>query len=162
MTLSVYEVLQGLGIAYTLHEHEAAFTVEQARRIYGHLPGAHCKNLFLRNKKGDRHYLAVVEAAKRVDLRALRQALGERSLTLASPERLLAHLRLTPGSVTPFGLIHDTARAVRVVVDQDLLREPLLNFHPDRNTATLAVSGADFRRFLAHCGNEVRVVEIPA
>ena len=62
MTEDIYQVLDGLAIHYTVTEHEAAFTVEQADHLYGHLPGAHSKNLFLRNKKGNRHYLVVVES----------------------------------------------------------------------------------------------------
>jgi len=161
VSAELFRLFGELGIAYTLHEHEAAFTVEQAERSYGHLPGAHTKNLFLRNKRGDTHYLVIVPARKRVDLKTLRGMLGESALSFASPERLLAHLGVIPGSVTPLGLIHDTARAVTVVLDAALLREAALNFHPNTNTATVTISRADFERFLAHRGNPVRTVEIP-
>ncbi len=158
----IYRVLEQLGIRYGRHDHEAAFTVEQADRIYGHLPGGHTKNLFLRNKKGDRHYLVTVRSDKRVDLKALRGVLDEATLTFASPERLMAHLGVTPGSVTPLGLIHDRAHAVTVILDRDLLAMERLNFHPNANTATVTLTQADFQRFLRHCGNAVRTVEIPA
>lgn len=157
----IYRVLEELGIRFERHDHEAAFTVEQADRIYGHLPGAHTKNLFLRNKKGDRHYLVVVQSSKRVDLKALRGLLEEATLSFASPERLMAHLGVIPGSVTPLGLIHDRAHAVTVVLDRDLLAMEQLNFHPNANTATVTLTQADFQRFLQHCGNAVRTVEIP-
>jgi Ala-tRNA(Pro) deacylase len=161
MSADIYAVLDGLGIRYAKREHAAAFTVEQADHLYGDLPGAHSKNLFLRNKKGDRHYLVVVRSDKRVDLRALRDVVGEATLSFASPERLLAHLGVTPGAVTPFGLINDGLRAVHVILDQDLMRVEQLNFHPNVNTATLTLARTDFERFLSHCGNPVRVVEIP-
>ncbi len=158
MTEDIYRVLDGLAIHYTVTEHEAAFTVEQADHLYGHLPGAHSKNLFLRNKKGDRHYLIVVESHKQVDLKALRGALGESTLSFASPQRLMASLGLHPGSVSPFGLINDRDKAVRVVMDRDLLACDVLNFHPNVNTATLSLSRSDFERFLEHCGHEVRMM----
>lgn len=158
--VQLYALLDELGIAYERYGHEAAYTVEQADAFYGHLPGGHSKNLFLRNKKGDRHYLVVAESHKPVDLKALRGVLGESTLSFASPERLWRHLRLTPGSVSPLGLMHDAAQAVTVVLDRDLLEHDVLNFHPNINTATVAIGREDFRRFLAHCGHEVRVLEL--
>ena len=160
MTEPLYRLLDTLGIAYRVTEHEAAFTVEQADHLYGHLPGAHTKNLFLRNKRGDRHYLVLVPSHKPVDIKALKARLDESTLSFASPERLLRHLGLTPGSVTPFGLINDPGHIVTVVLDRDLLAADTLNFHPNRNTATLTLARADFQRFLEHMGHEVRVVEL--
>ena len=160
MPQDIYQVLDQLGIPYTRHDHEAAFTVEQADQLYGHLPGGHFKNLFLRNKKGDRHYLLVAESHKPVDLRFVRDAVGESSLSFASPERLLAHLGLTPGSVSPFGLINDAERKVSVLLDADLFSHDTLNFHPNINTATLTVPREGFQRFLEHMGHAVRVVEL--
>ncbi len=159
MSNDIYQVLDGLGIAYTVTEHEAAFTVEQADHLYGHLPGAHTKNLFLRNKKGDRHYLVLVESHKQVDLKALRGKLGESTLSFASPERLQRYLGLTPGSVSPFGLINDGQRAVKVLVDRDLFSAETLNFHPNINTATVTLARTAFERFLAHVGHELEPVD---
>lgn len=156
----IYAVLEELGIAYARHEHEAAFTVEEAEQFYGDLPGGKSKNLFLRNKKGDRHYLLVAEQHRPVDLKALRAKLGESTLSFASPERLRRHLGLTPGSVSPFGLINDGAKAVVVLLDSLLMQADPLNFHPNINTATLTVARADFERFLSHTGNEVRLIDL--
>jgi Ala-tRNA(Pro) deacylase len=160
MTEPLYRLLDELGIRYRVTEHEAAFTVEQADHLYGHLPGAHTKNLFLRNKRGDRHYLVLVHSHKQVDIKALKLRLAESTLSFASPERLLRYLGVTPGSVTPFGLVNDPERAVTVILDRDLLAADTLNFHPNRNTATLTLSREDFQRFLAHGGHEVRLVEL--
>ena len=162
MSGELYRVLDGLGIAYTVTEHEAVFTVEEAHRCYGHLEGGHTKNLFLRNKKGDRHYLVVAESTRTVDLKALRGLLEESALSFASPQRLLTHLGLTPGSVSPFGLIHDEARHVIVVLDAQLMNHAVLNFHPNVNTATLSLASADFRRFLEHLGHELRLAVLDA
>jgi Ala-tRNA(Pro) deacylase len=95
-----------------------------------------------------------------VNLKALRAKLGESTLSFASPERLQQHLGLTPGSVSPFGLINDGANAVVVLLDTVLMQTDPLNFHPNINTATLTVARADFERFLSHAGNEVRLIDL--
>ena len=104
----------------------------------------HCKNLFLRNQKGNRHYLVVLEHSKRADLKAVADQIGDGKLSFASPERLMTHLGLTPGSVSPFGLINDRDHAVRVVLDRDLKSADALAFHPNINTATFVIAAADF------------------
>ncbi len=157
----IYQVLERLAISYRKFDHPAVFTVEEANLHRGKMVGGHSKNLFLRNKKGKRHYLLVVESDLPVNLAEIKGLLGESSLSFASPERLQKYLGLTPGSVSPFGLINDTENDVVVIVDQGLLRHEVLNYHPNVNTATLAVSREDFQRFLAESGNEVRYLEFP-
>ena len=152
--------LDALGIASTRHDHPPVATVEEAVRHWADIPATHCKNLFLRNQKGDRHYLVIVEHAKRVDLRRLADQIGDGKLSFASPERLRTHLGLTPGSVSPFGLINDSSRGVRVVIDRDLKAATRLSFHPNINTVTLTIANADFARFLEACGNVVQYVSV--
>ena len=148
--------LDALGIPYTLHEHPPVFTVEEAEAHWAGIEAAHCKNLFLRNQKGTRHYLVVLDHRKQADLKALAQKIGDDRLSFASPERLLKYLGLTPGSVSPMGLIHPGAREVIVVLDAGLLASERVGFHPNRNTATITVATADFLRFLESTGNVVR------
>jgi Ala-tRNA(Pro) deacylase len=157
---AVYRVLEELRIAYTRHEHPPVFTVEQAEEHWAAIPATHCKNLFLRNKKGAAHYLVIVAASKQVNISALTAKLGEDRLSFASPERLATHLGLTPGSVSPFGLIHPGARNVRVVIDADLRESTDVAFHPNVNTATIVLVWRDFERYLEHRGNIVRYVQI--
>lgn len=154
--IKVYEVLEKLGISFSRHEHPPVFTVEQAQQHWVGIAGAHCKNLFLRNKKGNRHYLVILEHTKNADLRKLTEKLGEDRLSFGSPERLKRLLGLDPGAVSPFGLINDSQKEVIVVMDQDLRRAELVNFHPNVNTATVGISVADFEKFLAWAGNSVR------
>jgi Ala-tRNA(Pro) deacylase len=156
----VLDTLDRLGLSYVRHEHPPVFTVEDADKYWTDLRGTHCKNLFLRNKKGNRHYLVVAPTSRAVDLRALNRILQEDRLSFASPERLKRYLGLKPGSVSPFGLINDTAKEVRVILDEDLKNSSYLGFHPNINTATLDVSFADFEKFLAWCGNEVRFLRL--
>jgi Ala-tRNA(Pro) deacylase len=156
----VHERLKTLGIAYDLYEHPPVFTGDEAALHWKEIPGAAVKNLFLRNKKGDRHYLVILGIEKQADLRRLVKVIGDDRLSFASPERLMTHLGVTPGSVSPFGLIHDQQRAVHVIVDSDLRTAERLIFHPNDNTASLTIAGADFVRFLDEQGNAVRWITL--
>src|SRR5438105_9793793 len=104
---SVTARLAELGITFTRHEHPPVATVEAAEAHWAGIDATHCKNLFLRNQKGDRHYLVIVVHSKRADLRAVADQIGDGKLSFGSAERLMTHLGVTPGSVSPFGLIHD-------------------------------------------------------
>ena len=157
----VYAALDALGIPFERHEHPAVFTSEEAALHWGPIHGTQCKNLFLRNKKGDRHYLVVLEISKRADLKEIVRLVGDDRLSFGSPERLMAELGLTPGSVSPFGLINDPDGSIRVLIDQDLRGAERLIFHPNINTASVVVSWSDLERFLATRRNSVRVVSLP-
>ncbi|TEU04045.1 MAG: prolyl-tRNA synthetase associated domain-containing protein, partial [Candidatus Aminicenantes bacterium] len=143
----VYEVLESLEVSYVRHEHPPVFTVEEAEKHWKDITGAHCKNLFLRNKKGNRHYLVVLESTKRADLKSLEKQLGEDRLSFASPERLMRYLGLDTGAVSPFGLLNDSQKEVQVIIDQDLQEAETINFHPNVNTATIGLSFSDFQKF---------------
>ena len=158
--LRALEALDALGIAYTLHEHPPVFTVDQAEKYWAGIEAAHCKNLFLRNAKGTRHYLVVLDHRKQADLKRLAQKIGDDRLSFASAERLLKYLGLTPGAVSPMGLIHEGARDVIVVLDAGLLASERIGFHPNVNTATITVATPDFLRFLDSRGNVVRRLDL--
>ncbi len=154
----VYDALDALGIDFARFTHPPVFTVEEAEPYWAGVPAAHCKNLFLRNAKGTRHYLVVLAHSKKADLRALSARLGDDRLSFASADRLMRFLGLTPGAVSPFGLIYDSARDVIVVLDADLPDTERIGFHPNVNTATITMLTADFLRFLEARGNVVRRV----
>ena len=156
----VYERLNALAIPFTRHEHPPVATVEEADRYWAGIAAMHCKNLFLRNQKGTRHYLVILRHVKKADLRAVADQIGDGKLSFASPDRLMTHLGLMPGSVSPFGLIHDRDRRVRVVLDRDLKSAERVSFHPNINTVTLTLARTDFERFLADCGNVVTFVTV--
>lgn len=160
----ILTILTELEIPYIKHEHPAVFTCEEADEHFGKegekIEGAHTKNLFLRNKKGDKHYLIVVERRKTANIGELRTAFGESKLSFGSPERLEKYLGVTPGSVTPLGLITDEEKAVEVVIDEDLANFEKVNFHPLRNTATLTIAVKDFERFLNWKGNAWKYMKI--
>jgi Ala-tRNA(Pro) deacylase len=158
----VYAALDSLGIAYERHEHPPVFTAEEAAEHWSGIDATQCKNLFLRNKKGNRHYLVVLEISKQADLRQVAKLVSDDRLSFGSPERLMTKLGITPGSVSPFGLINDTDHSVRVIIDRDLRSANRLIFHPNINTASLVVSWADFERFLESRGNIVTFVKLDA
>ena len=156
----VFDALDTLGIPYDRYEHPPVFTGDEAALHWAAIPGTQVKNLFLRNKKGDRHYLAILEIHKQADLRRLVKIVGDDRLSFASAERLMAHLGVTPGSVSPFGLINDEARRVIVMVDEDLRRAERLLLHPNINTATVTISGQDLERFLVWRGNPLKWLKL--
>jgi Ala-tRNA(Pro) deacylase len=157
---AVLDYLAGLGIAVERYAHPPVFTVEEAERYWADIPATHCKNLFLRNAKGTRHYLVVLAHDKTANLKDLAARIGDDRLSFASPERLQRFLGLTPGSVSPFGLIDPGASDVIVVLDADLTRAERLGFHPNVNTATITLTAPDFLRFLESRGNVVRQVAL--
>lgn len=140
--------LEAAGIEAVTHHHPPVFTVEEAQALKGDLPGAHTKNLFLRDKKGTM-WLVVALHDRDVDLRALGPALGARGrLSFGSAERLMRHLGVTPGSVTPFAVVNDHGGAVSVALDAGLGDFDVWNAHPLDNGMTTALPGADLVRFL--------------
>lgn len=152
--------LEALGIPFERYEHPPVATAEEAGRHWAGIVATHCKNLFLRNQKGTRHYLVILEHAKRANLRAVADQIGDGKLSFASPEPLMTHLGVTPGSVSPFGLINDRERHVRVAIDRDLKSAERISFHPNINTVTLTMAYADFQKFLDACGNAVQYVAV--
>jgi len=156
----VCRALDAMGISYERYTHPPVFTAEEAAEHWAAIPATRVKNLFLRNKKGNRHYLVILEIGKQADLRHLVKIIGDDRLSFGSPERLMSTMGLTPGSVSPFGLLNDTSRAVHVIVDEDLRHVERLIFHPNVNTASLTISVAGFERFLASRENHVRWIKV--
>ena len=160
--MNIDDFLREHGIAPARYSHPPVMTVEESERLVPKLPGAKTKNLFLRDKKGTRHFLVTVPHDLAVDLNALGAALGAGRLGFASPERLMKHLGITPGSVSLLALVNDCDAAVEFVVDQRLWDAPAVQAHPLVNDATMVIAHADLERFLAVTGHVPRVVAVPA
>ncbi|HJR61512.1 MAG TPA: prolyl-tRNA synthetase associated domain-containing protein [Vicinamibacterales bacterium] len=160
LTKPVFEALRALGIAHDAYEHPPVFTSEDVESHWRDIPATPVKNLFLRNKRGNRHYLVIVGVDKRVDLQQLVKVIGDDRLSFGSAERLMEKLGLTPGSVSPFGLLHPGSRDVQVIIDADLRAADRLIFHPNINTASVTISFADFEKFLKSRGNQVRFITL--
>jgi Ala-tRNA(Pro) deacylase len=151
--------LGGRGIDYTLHEHEPVFTAEEALRVCGHIPGVHCKNLFLKDKAGAL-WLVTLPDEKRADLKNLPEKIGSKRLSFGNANLLMETLGVTPGSVTPLALVNDEAQRVQLVVDRSMLQQEMINLHPLINTATITLRSADLFRFLDALGRKPRVAEL--
>lgn len=152
--------LEALGIAQRTVEHPPVFTVEEAKALRGNLPGHHIKNLFLRNKK-EEMWLVVALEDRAIDLKRLGEALGAGRLSFGSPDRLRRHLGVEPGSVTPFALVNDETRVVRLVLDRGLAEGGPVNAHPLVNTMTTAIAIADLLRLFEATGHAPRWLDFP-
>jgi Ala-tRNA(Pro) deacylase len=146
------------GVAQTTHDHPAVFRVEEGMELKAALPGAHTKNLFLKDKKG-RLWLISARQDTVIDLKRAPAAMGSDRLSFGNAALLYETLGLTPGSVTALGLINDVDRRVTFVLDKALWEAEVVNFHPLTNTATTALGQADFRKFLTLIGREPVVVD---
>ena len=158
--------LDALGIRTRTTRHPPVFTVEEARALRGDprsgpgqvLPGAHIKNLFLRNKKGEM-WLVVAEEERAIDLKSLGEKLGAGRLSFGSPERLMTYLGVLPGAVTPFALINDRQRQVRVAVDKAVLAQSPVNCHPLTNDMTTAIAPDDLLAFMEAGGHRPTILD---
>jgi len=156
----LYEVLEQLDIQFDYHEHPPGPTVEEALKYWKDIDSAHCKNIFFRNHKGNRHYLVISDYRYKLDIRDLEQRLKQGKLTFASPKRLMKYLGIEPGSVSLFGLIHDEADHVHLFIDENLLQADRISFHPNLNTASLVISQEDFQKFLNCSGNSFEFLKL--
>lgn len=144
----VYDALDKMKIKYEVVEHEPVHTMEDMDRLGLPEKGTLCKNLFLRDSKGKRHFLVTADEKTKVDLKDLGRKLGAGSLSFASEERLEKYLGLKQGSVSPFGLMNDADHQVEFFIDKSLSRCKSLGIHPMDNTATVFLSFKDLDKFL--------------
>ena len=157
-----YRFLAENGIEYERHDHPAVYTVEEAGRLVPDLPAAKTKNLFLRDKKGQRHFLVIVPADKRIDIKALPAVVGSNRLSFGSAQRLKKYLCVEPGAVTLFAIFNDPECKVELIIDESLWQAEAFQFHPLVNTSTLVVSRDNLVRFIALSGHELILLNIPS
>ncbi len=156
----VLDYLDRNGIPYECYEHPEAPTIEIAQQYWRKDGSKHCKNLFFRNHKGNRHYLVVFDCGHQLDIHDLEHRLRQGKLSFASEQRMERYLGLRPGSVSPFGLINDLDNHVHLFIDQTLRNHPALSFHPNDNTATVVIQREAFLRFLEICGNSYEFINL--
>ena len=160
--MTLEEFLAVHGFVFERYEHRAVMTVAESELLAPKMPGAKTKNLFLRDKKGSKHFLVTIPAALTVNLKQLGALLGVAGLGFASPERLLYYLGGLPGSGTLLGLVNDPAHDVQFGIDQALGDAPAVQAHPLVNTATMVVPQAELTRFLAATGHAPQIISVPA
>ena len=148
-------------IKYILHSHTAVFTVPEAKIHTGHISGAHCKNLFLKNKKSGQLYLVTIPYDKRLDLNQFRRMIGAPKVRFAEPEDLLEVLGITPGAVSPLGLVNDTEDKVIFMIDEDIWNANEICCHPNVNTETLQIPGTEFQKLIKATGTTMEIKNLP-
>ncbi len=154
---NIYEFLNNHHIPFQKYDHPAVFTADEAKTKAGHVPGQQTKNLFLCDDKKRRFYLVTIPDEKRADLKHLGEFLGEKSLRFAPAGNMFEVLGLTPGSVSPLGLINDSEHLVTYAIDEDLLSLDKIYVHPNINTATLAIGMEDFKKILEITGHNFKI-----
>tara|TARA_B100000579_G_scaffold423924_1_gene427658 strand:- start:656 stop:1147 length:492 start_codon:yes stop_codon:yes gene_type:complete len=159
--VDIYEFLDSINVSYERFDHTAVYTVSEAKRLSPKMEGASTKNLFLRDKKGIRHFLVVVPQDKKVDLKELSSILEASRLSFASPDRLKKYLGIDPGSVSLLALLNNSDKTVEVFVDNEIWQAEIILCHPLVNTSTLAVPRNGIKQFLENTGHTLRLVEVP-
>lgn len=156
----ILQRLKELGIQYELIEHKAVFNMEEMDALgKDFFKGATiCKNLFLRDQKGKRHFLVTMKEEKQANLAEIAKSCLATKLSFASEERLKKYLNLTPGAVTPLAIINDEQKAVEVILDKDLFKEEKIGVHPGVNTATVIISSADLEKYIKANGNKLKMM----
>ena len=158
----LYRFLEENDIEYERYDHPPVYTIEDVKRLVVVLPAARTKNLFFRDNKGRRHFLVVVPAEKRVDIKALPEAIGSSRLSFASADRLKRYLGVDPGAVSVFAIVNDADHAVEVIIDEALWISEAFQFHPLVNTSTLVISRENLNRFIDSTGHKAKRLAVPA
>ena len=154
-----YEFLNKSGVNYEITEHKAVFNMDELGEVKLPYPEFDAKNLFVRDDKRQNYYLITVKGDKRVNLKEFRKKYGLRNLSFASAEELMKIMGLTPGSVTPLGLLNDEEHIVKFYLDSEF-NGTLIGVHPNDNTATVWLKSEDLIKIIKEHGNEVSLAEI--
>jgi len=156
----LFAFLDSLGIGHATKTHQPVFTVAESVALRDEIPGGHTKNLFLKDKK-DNYFLLTVEENASVDLKTIHTVIGAASrVSFGKPEKLMEYLGVIPGAVTAFGVINDAGRKVKLILDEDLMQNDIINAHPLRNDATTSIAAGDLLRFIEATGHEPLVLKV--
>ncbi|MBE9511164.1 MAG: prolyl-tRNA synthetase associated domain-containing protein [Bacteroidetes bacterium] len=156
----LYKILDELNIEFNYHEHPPVPTIDKARKYWRNIEATHCKNIFFRNHKGNRHYLVILNSEQKLDIHDLEKRLMQGKLSFASARRLKKYLGVEQGSVSPFGLVNDQKNHVHLFIDSNLQKAQTISFHPNVNTASLVIDYKDFVRFLDWSGNSYEFLKL--
>ncbi len=160
--MAVYALLDTLGISYTGIDHDEAATIELCKEIEKKLDTEICKNLFLCNSQKTSFYLLLMPGDKKFKTKDLSKQINSARLSFAGAEHMQEHLNITPGSVSVLGLMNDKEKAVKLLIDKDLLTQEHIGCHPCINTSTLKIKLSDIKeKLLPHLGNEATIVDLP-
>ena len=155
---TVFELLDELGVKYELHEHDPIFTIEEGKDLHKKFKGVDAKSLLLRDKKKKNFFLAVVKGDKRMDMKELAKRVNVDKLSFASPELLKEKLNITPGSVSPFALIYNPEKDVKVLFDSDVWEADYVSFHPNNNAMTMDIEQDEFRKYFDSLERDYEII----
>jgi len=156
----LYKILDELNIQFEYYEHPPVPTIEKAKKYWKDISAGHCKNIFFRNHKGNKHYLVSFDYTEKLVISDLETRLKQGKLSFASDKRLEKYLGLKAGSVSPFGLINDLENHIHVFLDINLQKYSKISFHPNINTASLVIDFNDFIKFLDYTGNKYEFLNL--
>lgn len=156
----VLQALDDLSISYDIYEHQPLPTIEIAMEVWKDIDSTHCKNLFFRNHKGNKHYLVILKSNQALDIHDLEKRLKQGKISFASQKRMDKYLGVLAGSVSPFGLINDQENHVQLFLDKNLQEAEKISFHPNINTASVVISFKDFLKYLNWLGNRFEFLEL--
>ncbi|MDO4720058.1 MAG: prolyl-tRNA synthetase associated domain-containing protein [Peptostreptococcaceae bacterium] len=157
---TVEETLKSLDISFEIVEHEPALTTEQADRFIEGIEGVRTKTMFLTNRKKTEFYLLIMDDRKRLDIDKFKELVSANQIKMASEKSLYEKMMLPPGVVSPFGLLHNEDRDIKVYIDREIIEEERMSFHPNTNEKTIFIKTADLIIFLESIGYKPDIVTI--
>ena len=160
--IRIYDFLDNLQIDYHRVDHEAAMTMEACVAIDQAMETAMCKNLMLCNRQCTDFYILMIPGDKKFKTNVLSKQIGTARLSFADGQYMEQFLDITPGSLSVLGLMNDTEKRVRLLIDKDVLRDEFIGVHPCVNTASLKLKTADLtEKIIPAMGHEPTFVELP-
>ena len=157
---NVIKKLKELNIEYELVEHEPALTTEQADEFIEGIEGVRTKTMFLTNKKKKNFYMVIMDDSKMMDMDKFKEMVDEKKVKMASEESLYEKMMLPPGVVSPFGLLNNEDKDIRVYIDKEIVGEDRMSFHPNTNEKTIFVKTEDLFKFLENIDYPVNIIEL--
>lgn len=155
----LFDYMQDIDIPYSLHNHDPIFTVEEGKHLKASIPGQHCRNLFLRDKK-KKMFLVVAANETKIDLKKLSSVLECGRFSFGSADRLWENLGVRQGSVNPFSIMNDTDDKVRIILDKHMMDQDIVNYHPMDNAMTIGLSSVDLVRFIKSTNHDPEIVDL--
>ena len=156
---ALLNTLKKMNISYDLHHHEAVYTVAQSQKVDANIPGTHCRNLFLRDRK-KKNYLLVLPINVEIDLKKLPDALNSHRLSFGSDDRLWEYLGVRSGSVCPFCIVNDTENQVEIFLEKSMMAQEKVNYHPMLNTMTVSLKPDDLLKFIESTGHKAHIIDL--
>lgn len=156
----VKEYLNTLDIQFKIVEHEPAYTTEEADKYIEGYDGVRTKTMFICNKKKTNYYMIIMDDSKRLDMNKFKEIVSEKQMKMASEEALNQKLGIKPGMVSPFGLLNNDEKDVKIYMDKEIIKEEIMTFHPNDNTKTLFITTKDLFKYFENIGYEINIIEL--